>query len=266
PGAEGGINRVVRDHHNLAVRQGKPQFPANESRVTSILRIDRDGGVSKHRLGPGGRDRDVSVPVSEGIADVPEARLGFPVIDLEIRQGAFASRAPVDEPAVAVDETALEKVDEHLVDRARQPRIQGKAFAAPVAGGSKAPQLHKNLPALFLPPLPYTFDELLASELMTVPAALGEVFLDGVLGRDAGMIRARKPQRVVTLHPARAHDDVVKGRVQGMPKMKLAGYVRRRDDDRKDRAGPIGIGLEIAKIYPGLKPPFFGGFGLIGLP
>src|SRR6202161_1775721 len=80
-------------------------------------------------------------------------------------------------------------------------------------------------------PLPAAIDERVAAERVTVLAFLGEVFLDGVLGRDAGVIGPRQPQRVVTLHPPRADYYVLQRDVERVAEMELAGDVRRRDDD-----------------------------------
>src|ERR1017187_5248338 len=94
---------------------------------------------------------------------------------------------------------------------------------------------------------------------MTVLAILREVLLDRVLRRDSSVIGAGQPQRVVTLHPARAHDDVLERDVEGVAEMELTGDVRRWNHDREDFALARGIGLEVAQVDPLLKPSFFSG-------
>ena len=51
------------------------------------------------------------------------------------------------------------------------------------------------------------------------------------LRRDASVICAWHPQRVVTLHAFEADDDVLQRIVEGVAEVERAGDVRRRDDD-----------------------------------
>src|SRR5208282_2839860 len=94
---------------------------------------------------------------------------------------------------------------------------------------------------------------------MTVLAILRKVLLDRVLRRDSGVIGAGQPQRVVTLHPARAHDDVLQRNVERVAEMELTGDIRRWNHDREDFALARGIGLEVAQVDPLLKPSLFSG-------
>ena len=83
--------------------------------------------------------------------------------------------------------------DEDLGHRARQPRIEREALAAPIARGAEPAQLVQDAAAVGLAPLPYALDERLAAELMAVEAFLGELALDHVLGRDTGVVGAGQP-------------------------------------------------------------------------
>ena len=116
--------------------------------------------------------------------------------------------------------------------------------------------------AIRLAPFPDAIDERVAAKLMPILAFLCEILLDRVLYGDSRVIGAGQPQRVVTLHPARAHDDVLQRDVERVPEMKLAGDVRWRDDDREDFARARGIGLEVVEVDPQLKPPFFSRLGI----
>src|SRR5579862_4640097 len=116
--------------------------------------------------------------------------------------------------------------------------------------------------AVGLAPFPDAIDESVAAELMPILALFGEILLDRVLHGDSRVIGAGQPQRVVTLHPTRAHDDVLQRDVERVPEMELAGDVRRRDDDREDFAGARGVGLEVVEVDPQLKPSLFSRLGI----
>ena len=218
--------------------------------VALVVGIHGDRGVTEHRLGPCRRDRDRARAVGERVADVPKAALDVLVIDFEIGQRRFASRAPVDQPHRAVDEFLVVKIDEDFGHRLRKARVEREALAAPVARRAEAAQLIQDSIAVSLAPFPDAIDECVAAELMAVLAFLREVLLDRVLRGDAGVIGAGQPQRVVTLHPARADYYVLERDVERVAEMELAGDVRRRDDDREDFARARGIGLEVAEVDP----------------
>src|ERR1700722_9112169 len=116
--------------------------------------------------------------------------------------------------------------------------------------------------AVGLAPLPDAIDERVTAELMSVLAFLREILLNRVLRCDARVIGAGKPERVVTLHPARAHDDVLQRDVERVPEMELAGDIGRRNNDREDFARARGIGREVAEVDPQLKPSLFSGLGI----
>src|SRR5262249_41033315 len=168
------------------------------------------------------------------ITNEPQTRLDFLVVDLEVGQRTFAARAPVDELTVAIDQTAFEQLDEDLTHRSGETCIEGEALAAPIAGGAQAAKLLKNAPALFLSPLPHAIEEFVAAKLMAISAVFGQIFFDCVLGRDARVVGAGQPQRVVALHSTHPNDDIVKGRVERVTQMKLPGDIGRRNDHRKN--------------------------------
>src|SRR5262249_24779278 len=91
-----------------------------------------------------------------------------------------------------------------------------------------------------------------------------QLALDHVLSGNSGMIGARLPERVVPLHPAHPHNNVMQRDVQGMAQVKLAGNIGRWNDNREDRARTRGIGLEITEANPALEPVLFGDFGIEG--
>jgi hypothetical protein len=58
-----------------------------------------------------------------------------------------------------------------------------------------------------------------------------ELALDNDLRRDAGMVGARLPQRIVAAHPVVAGQRVHQGLVEAMAHVQRAGDIRRRQQD-----------------------------------
>src|SRR5580698_2464067 len=115
------------------------------------------------------------------------------MLDLEIGDRRFASRTPVDHAAAAIDQTIAIEHDENAGDGARKPGVEGKAFAAPVAGRAEATQLVQDFAAVGFLPLPHAFHEALASEVVAALAILGDFALDNILRRDTGVVGAGHP-------------------------------------------------------------------------
>ena len=113
--------------------------------------------------------------------------------------------------------------------------------------------------------MPDARDKRLAAEVVAALALFRQFALDHVLGGDPGVVGARLPQRVVALHPARPHDNVVEGDVEGVAEMELAGDVGRGNYDREDGTGARRVGLEIAEVNPALIPVLFRTFRIESL-
>src|SRR5581483_561605 len=124
----------------------------------------------------------------------------FLVIDFEVGKRGLAARAPVDQAERAVYQPLAIETDENFAHRARKPGIEREALAAPVARGAQTAQLVEDAPAVGFLPLPHPRDEGLAPKVVARLALFCQFALDHVLGRDSGMVSARLPERVVTLH------------------------------------------------------------------
>jgi ribosomal protein S18 acetylase RimI-like enzyme len=81
-------------------------------------------------------------------------------------------------------------------------------------------------------------------------ALLGELALDDVLRRDAGVVHAGQPERVVPLHPAAPDQDVLDGVVERVADVQRAGDVRRRDHDAVRLGVLLARGREVAALDP----------------
>ncbi len=161
--------------------------------------------------------------------------------------------APVDEAAAAIDQPVPVQPDKHLSDSLRQPLVHGEAFPLPVAGAAEAFQLVDDGGAVFFLPLPDAPDELLAAELVAVQPLVRDGALDDVLRRDAGVIAARHPQRLETLHARVADEDVLQCVVERVAHVENPRHVRRRDDDGVGLPVPVGRGAERAGREPLLQ-------------
>ena len=79
---------------------------------------------------------------------------------------------------------------------------------------------------------------------------LGQVPLDEVLHRDAGVVHAGQPQHVVAAHPGPARQRVHHRLLERVAQVQVAGHVRRRDDDRVRRLVARRVGGEVAALLP----------------
>ena len=92
-----------------------------------------------------------------------------------------------------------------------------------------------------------------------------ELALDDDLGRDAGVVGARHPQRVVALHPVVAHQRVHDRVLERVPHVQRAGHVRRRQLDAERGPGGIERRLVDAALFPQRPPVRLDGGGVEGL-
>src|SRR3546814_7892254 len=94
-------------------------------------------------------------------------------------------------------------------------------------------------------PFPLLVDELLARVIGALVLLERHLAFDHHLRRDAGVIGADNPQRVLALEPRVADEDILQGVVERMADMKAARHVGRRVDDRP-RLGARPRGMEQA--------------------
>ena len=261
-----GIGIGVADDRDQAADERQADPLADQMPVTLVVRVHRHRRVAQHRLGPRGRDRDafaglLAVRVHDRILEVVEmpvrilrrgpwrapprrggavrARpleraLGLNLDDLQIGYRGLKLGVPIDEPFVLVCEPLAIELNEHLGDRAREALVEREALAAPVAGGAEALELRHDRSARFRLPRPHALDERLAAQSAPVGLLpLHEHALDDHLRRDAGMVDARLPQHVASVHAPIAAQDVLKRVVERVAHMQIAGDVRRRNHDAK---------------------------------
>ncbi len=176
----------------------------------------------------------------------------------------MAPRAPVYYVVAPVDEPVFVQGGEDLPHRARKPRVHRKAQAGPVARGTEPLQLvYYGIPVLLLP-LPDPLYEGFSAERVAVHAFGGELPFNDILRGYAGVVYARKPQDIKTLHPLVSRQHILKRGVEGVAEVERPGDVRRRYHHREGGFVRVMSGGAYIKIQPLLAPPLLNKGGLIG--
>ena len=88
------------------------------------------------------------------------------VLDLVVREGRAAARAPVDDVVALVDEALVVELREHLGDGLRAALVEREALAPPVRRVAEHPLLVDDRTAVLALPLPDALDERLAPEVL----------------------------------------------------------------------------------------------------
>ena len=260
-GAELGLDAGVRDHRDRPLHVGDDHLLADRVPVALVVGMDGDRDVGEDRRRPHGRDRDRAGAVREGVAGVRERVVHVDVLDLEVGDRRLVERAPVDDPLGAIDPPPLPEVDEEAHHRLDVGVVHREALAAVVERGAEAAELAHDRPAGLLEVAPDPLDERLAAELLARRPLLRELLLDDVLGRDAGVVVARLPERVEAAHPVPADQDVLERAVQGMAHVQRTGHVRRRHaDDERLVAALAGAGPVETLGLPGPLPALLDAF------
>src|SRR5208283_3598625 len=238
-GAELRVHQLVSDDGDGLVLERQQDLPADELRVTRVLRIYRHGLVAEHRFrARRGHDYEFigfgpALVVEERIFDVPEVSLLLDHLDFLVGERGTGGGVPVHHAFAAIDEALFVKLNEHLLDAARIFRVHGEPFARPVARRAELLELLDDDAAVFFLPLPDAFEEFFAAQVVAMPdfAGLFQRFLDDGLGGDAGVVGAGQPEDFLAVHARLAGEDVLDGVVEDVAHGEHAGDVRRRDDD-----------------------------------
>ena len=140
---------------------------------------------------------------------------------------------------------------EDFAHGARELRVEREVGATPVAARAEGPELLEDRVAGFLHVRPDPLLEALAPEVEAGLAFLRHDALHHVLGRDAGVVGSRKPERVPAAHPLEANEDVLDGVVEAVPHVQDRGHVGRRHHHDVACTGIPRVGAEEV----GCEPP-----------
>jgi hypothetical protein len=220
-------------------------------------RVHGHGRIAEHRLGARRRDHDVlrlaRLWVDQRIAQVPEAALHGLVLDLVIGDRRLQLAVPVDEAIAAVDQPVFEHPEEGLAHRRRADRIHREALPIPVAGAAHALLLAHDALLILLLPLPDALDEGLAADVVAGLAfEVEEPRLHHRLRGDAGVVRARHPQRGVALHAMPADQQILQHVVHRVAHVQRARDVGQRHHDHVGLALGVGMGRKGPLRQPAL--------------
>ena len=239
--------------------------------------MDRHRRVAQHRLRPRGGDSHVLRLAGQRIAyrhnrvvEVPEVPRHRLVKDLVVADGRLQHRVPVDQPLAAVDQAVAEEAEKRVPDRPRTDRVERETPAPPIAATAHLLELAEDAGFVVVLPLPNPGHQAVAAERVAAEFFLGQQpALDHRLGGDARMVGAGEPERLESLHPLLADEDVLEGVVQGMAEVEGPGHVRRRDDDGVGLFGRVRLAVKVALFLPEAIPSLLGGrvivlFGEVG--
>ena len=85
-------------------------------RIAFIRRVHRDSHVGQHRFGARGSNADEAAAILQRIFEMPEFAVDLTRFNLKVGNRGFQARVPVDEALIAVQQTLVVKLDEHLDD------------------------------------------------------------------------------------------------------------------------------------------------------
>ena len=204
------------------------------------------GGVAEHGFRARRCDDELPGAICERIAQVPQMSLfGFRQ-HFEIRERGVQHWIPVDQALAAIDQSLFIQAHEDFGDCSRQPFVHREAIARPVDGIAEPAFLSRNRVTRLRLPLPHALDEGLAADFATMHAFGVELSLDDHLRRDARVIGARLPQRLVAFHAMQAGQGIHQRVLKRMAHVQRAGHIRRRNHD--------AVGL--ARCRCGANQPF----------
>ncbi len=263
-GAEAQLGHFIQHDGNVAIGQRQPHRFQMQAPGARVLGIDGHGGIAQHRLRPRGRDHQLLVTAVHRIDDVPQVALRLFMLDFEIAERGLAARAPVDDVIGLIDQALFIEPHEGFAHGAGKAGVQGEVLTSPVAAHARALHLLHDAPAVLLFPLPHASLESFAPQIALGQAFLGELPLHHDLRGDAGVIGAGDPQRLHAGHTPPANLRVDDGVLEHVPHVQRAGYVGRRNGQRKVRlAGIAGFDVEDLLVDPPLGPVRFEPLGFI---
>ncbi len=262
-GAEVGVDIVIADNRDLAVRQRQADHLADHVAVARVFRVYRHGGIAEHGFRARGGDHKMPGAVGQRVAEVPHVALFFLAFHFQIGNRGVQCRVPVDQALAAIDQAFFMQTDEGFLHGAGQLLVHRETFARPVQRGAQATHLARDSAAGFGFPFPDFFDEGIAAEIVAGLAFGGQAALHHHLRGDAGVVGAGLPEGVAALHPAVADQRVHHRVVETMAHVQRAGYVRGRHHDAVGLA--LALRGEIAGLFPALVPALFDGVRLVGL-
>ncbi len=173
-------------------------------------------------------------------------------------------RTPVDNPFAAVNQAFFVQPYKYFAHGFGTPFIQRKTFPIPIAGGTQLLQLPDNTAAVLFFPFPGALQKSVTADLLFREALFAHLLHNFRFRCNGGVIGARQPQRAVALHPPPADQNILEGFVQRMAHVKLAGNIRRRDNNRIWLFRRFPLGMKVFSVEPELIYPVFHFLWIVG--
>jgi hypothetical protein len=192
-GAERRVDTRVGDNRNLAPDEGQLDPSPDHPPVALVVGVHRHGGVAQHGFGAGSGDRDRAAAAAQRIANGGQGAPRLLAVHLLVGERGLAARTPMDDVIAAIDEPLLVQGDEDLAHRPGQPRVEGEAFARPIARATQGVELRPDAAVLFFLPAPDSGHEGLPAQVMAGLPFGEELALDSVLSGDARVVGPRQP-------------------------------------------------------------------------
>ncbi len=268
-GAELRVAIVVRDDRDATAYQRQLNELADQRLVALIVRVHGNGRITEHGFRAGRRDDQIVqtfsglCAIGQRVAQVPQMALLVMVFHFEVGDCGVQLGVPVYQPLATVDQAVFVQAHEGFLNGFGQAVVHREALAAPVDRRAQATDLAADVATGLILPFPDFFEKFVATQIVTALTQGFELALHQHLRGDTGVVGARLPQGVATLHAAEADQGVHDRVIETVAHVQAAGDVRRRNHDgvRVARA----LRSEIVFGLPGLVPGSFDGVRLVGL-
>ena len=174
------------------------------------------------------------------------------VFDFDVRDRRETARTPINDALAAIDQPLLPPAHEAFHHRVDVPLIHREARSIPIKGTAQPLKLRQNHAAGLVDPLPGSFDEFFAAQIVASEPLFSQLLLDYVLSGDTGVVGAGHTKRVVALHSLPSDQHILDGVAERMAYVKRARNVGRWDRDAVFRS--VAARFEIASRIPDRIP------------
>ncbi len=138
-------------------------------------------------------------------------------------------------------------------DSARASLVHRECCTVPITASAKLAELLEDNAAMLVCPVPSVLEKLLTGEVCLLDALLCEAVYNLGLCGDAGVVGARNPTCVLTLHARTAHENILDCIVEHVAHVEHTRHVRWWDD-HSIRFTTIWLGAEELVVEPVLIP------------
>ncbi len=178
------------------------------------------------------------------------------MLHLNIRKRRVAARAPIGNAGPLINQSFFIKAHKDLADRAGTAFIHRETLALPIAGRTQRTQLRHNAIAKLFLPLPDPFQKLLPAKIIAAFSFGAQRLFHFRLRCYAGMIAARHPQGVISLHAPPADQNILQSIIHCMSHMQLSSNIRRRNHNAVRLLVWLCLRMKQSVLLP-IRIPFF---------